>query len=64
MGIRAYTVAPGAAQTLMFRAILGQDRSDPADAPDPADVARVIANCVTGDASCASGAVLWVERNT
>ena len=60
LGIRAYTVAPGATQTPMPRSLLTTDELDPAEALDPADVARVIADCVTGQTTADSGGVIWM----
>jgi NAD(P)-dependent dehydrogenase (short-subunit alcohol dehydrogenase family) len=63
IGVRAYTVAPGATETPMLRALLGPDQLAPADALDPAEVAAVIAACADDDGGGhASGDVIWIER--
>src|SRR5206468_11715185 len=48
-GIRVYTVAPGAVETPMFRGIMSRDQFPTEQTLDPADVARVIGQCVGGD---------------
>ncbi|MGA3066408.1 MAG: SDR family oxidoreductase [Tepidisphaeraceae bacterium] len=59
--IRVHTVAPGATDTVMFRSLVGpefpQDRI-----LDPADVARVIVQCVRGDLVNTSGEVIYVHK--
>ena len=60
-GIRVHTVAPGATETAMLRAIRGTDQLAPADVLAPAEVARVIVDCVTGDTDCGNGEVVWIE---
>ncbi len=62
IGVRAYTVAPGATETPMLRRLLGPDQFDPARALDPATVAAVIADCVTDAGGHASGDVIWIEH--
>lgn len=61
-GIRVYTVAPGAVETAMFRGILSKEQYPPENTLDPADVARVIGQCVAGDLRFTSGEVIWVRK--
>jgi NAD(P)-dependent dehydrogenase (short-subunit alcohol dehydrogenase family) len=60
--IRVYTVAPGAVETQMLRGIVNQDQLPPAQTLDPADIARVIAQCAVGDLRYTSGEVIWVHK--
>ena len=61
LGIRAYTVAPGATETPLLRSVPTAAMLAPAQVMDPADVARAIADCVSGQATCDSGGVVWME---
>jgi NAD(P)-dependent dehydrogenase (short-subunit alcohol dehydrogenase family) len=60
--IRVYTVAPGAVETQMLRGIVSQDQLPPQQTLDPADIARVIAQCAAGDLRYSSGEVIWVHK--
>ena len=64
IGVRAYTVAPGATETPMLRKLLGPDPFDPGLAMDPADVARVIDDCCVDGGGHASGDVVWLEQGS
>jgi len=48
MGITAYTVAPGAVETPMLRALWTEDELLPSQAMAPDEVARVIVDCILG----------------
>jgi len=48
MGITAYTVAPGAVETPMLRALWSEDELPPSQAMAPDEVARVIVDCILG----------------
>jgi 3-oxoacyl-[acyl-carrier protein] reductase len=60
--IRVYTVAPGAVETEMFRGIMNEQQFPPERTLDPAEVAKVIAQCVNGDLRFTSGEVIWVHK--
>ena len=62
IGVRVHTVAPSATETAMFRSLPGA--SDyPADKTlAPAEVARIIGRCVTGDLRYTSGEVIYVHK--
>jgi len=60
--IRVHTVAPGATETAMFRKLLTPEQFGPEKTLDPADVARVVAQCVTGELQHTSGEVIWVHK--
>lgn len=62
LGIRAYTVAPGAVETGMFRAILSEAEFSREKTLDPQDVASVILQCVAGDLRHSSGEVIWMQK--
>ena len=62
IGIRVYTVAPGAVETDMFRRIMTTEQYPRDKTLDPADVAKVIAGCVQGDLRYASGEVIYLHR--
>src|SRR4051794_38250531 len=61
-GIRVHTIAPGATETGMFRKLMTPDQFSQEKTLDPADVARVVAQCVTGDLKHTSGEVIWVHK--
>jgi NAD(P)-dependent dehydrogenase (short-subunit alcohol dehydrogenase family) len=61
-GIRVHTVAPGATETQMFRKLMTPDQFPQEKTLGPADVARVVAQCVTGDLKHTSGEVIWVHK--
>jgi NAD(P)-dependent dehydrogenase (short-subunit alcohol dehydrogenase family) len=61
-GIRVHTVAPGAIETRMFRKLLTPEQFPQEKTLDPAEVARVVAQCVTGDLKHTSGEVIWVHK--
>lgn len=60
--IRVHTVSPSATETEMFRALMTPEQYPADQTLDPADVARVIALCVTGDLRHTSGAVIPLSR--
>ncbi|MDB5297871.1 MAG: putative oxidoreductase [Phycisphaerales bacterium] len=62
IGVRVYTVAPGAVETDMFRSIMTPEQYPKDKTLDPADVARVIAGCVQGDLRYASGEVIYLHK--
>ncbi|MFI5380999.1 MAG: SDR family NAD(P)-dependent oxidoreductase [Tepidisphaerales bacterium] len=61
-GIRVHTVAPGAVETGMFRALLGEKDWPRAKCLDPADVAKMIVMCVTGEMKHTTGEVIWMRE--
>ncbi len=48
-GIESYAVAPGAVETALLRSIVSTKDLPTGQALDPADVARVVADCVLGE---------------
>ena len=61
-GIRVHTVAPGATETAMFRRVVTPEQWPAEKTLAPADVARVIAQCVTGELKYASGEVIYIHK--
>lgn len=62
VGIKVHTVAPGMTETGMFRGLFNEEQVSRDLTLDPADVARAIADCVTGRLPHASGAVLNLRK--
>jgi NAD(P)-dependent dehydrogenase (short-subunit alcohol dehydrogenase family) len=62
IGVRVYTVAPGAVETEMFRSFMPPEKFPKDKTLDPTDVAKVIAQCVQGDLKYASGEVIYLRR--
>ena len=62
IGVRVHTVAPSATETEMFRGIMTRDQYPADKTLDPADVARIIGRCVTGDLRYTSGEVIYVHK--
>lgn len=62
IGVRVHTIAPAAVETEMFRKIMTRDQYPPEKALSPADVARVIVQCVRGDLRYASGEVIYLHK--
>lgn len=61
-GIRSYAIAPGAVETGMFRRMVSREKWPAEKTLDPADVARVVAQCIDGDLKYASGEVIFLSR--
>lgn len=61
-GIRVHSIAPGAVETAMFRKIISPDQFSPENTLDPADVAAVVAKCVTGELAHMNGEVIWMHK--
>ena len=61
-GIRVHTVAPGATETQMFRKLMTPEQFPTEKTLDPADVARVVVQCVTGELAPTAGEVIWVHK--
>lgn len=59
-GIRAVAVAPGAVETPMLRQNFDQKTLPTDRTLDPAEVAGVIRDCITGDRDFEPGEVIWL----
>lgn len=62
IGVRVHTIAPAAVETSMFRGILTEEQYPPEKALAPRDVAKVIADCVSGSLACTSGEVIYLRK--
>lgn len=62
IGVRVHTIAPGAVETEMFRALVTEQQWPREKTLDPTDVARVIAQCVDGDLRHTSGEVIFLSK--
>ena len=60
--IRAHTVAPAATETAMFRSLFPKGENPAERVLDPAEVARVIVQCINGDLTHTSGEVIYVHK--
>jgi NAD(P)-dependent dehydrogenase (short-subunit alcohol dehydrogenase family) len=63
INVRVHTVAPAATETAMFRSLFAEEQYSKDKTLDPAEVARVIVQCVCGDLACTSGEVIYVHKN-
>ena len=62
IGVRVYTIAPGAVETEMFRGIMNPEQFPTERTLQPADVARIIVQCIAGDLQFTSGEVIWMHK--
>ena len=62
IGVRVYTIAPGAVETEMFRGIMNPEQFPTERTLQPADVARIIVQCIAGDLQFTSGEVIWMRK--
>ena len=63
INVRVHTVAPAATETAMFRSLFSPEQCPPQETLDPAEVARVIAHCITGDLAHTSGEVIYLHKS-
>ena len=62
IGVRVHTVAPGAVETAMFRKLMTPDQWPREKTMEPAEVAKVIGQCVAGDLRDTSGEVIDLSK--
>ncbi|HXE54245.1 MAG TPA: SDR family oxidoreductase [Tepidisphaeraceae bacterium] len=62
IGVRVHVIAPAAVETGMFRQILSREQYPTENTLQPADVARVIVQCVQGDLKYSSGEVIYMHK--
>jgi hypothetical protein len=62
IGVRVHTIAPSAVETGMFRKLMTPEQYPAEKTLDPADLARMIAMCVTGELRYTSGETIYVHR--
>lgn len=63
IGVKAYGVAPGAVETPMLRAAFDTEAIPPEACLDPAEVARLIVDCVEGRRADDNGRTLAIVRD-
>jgi NAD(P)-dependent dehydrogenase (short-subunit alcohol dehydrogenase family) len=63
IGVRVYTIAPGAVETEMFRGIMNAEQFPTERTLQPADVARIVVQCIAGDLQFTSGEVIWMRKS-
>lgn len=61
-GIRVHVVSPASSETGMFRALVSEEQWPRDRTLDPADVARVIADCIDGPLRHSSGEIIHLKR--
>ncbi len=62
INVRVHTVAPAAVETAMFRTLLSPEQYPTEKTLAPADVASVVADCITGPLAHTSGQVIWLSK--
>jgi 3-oxoacyl-[acyl-carrier protein] reductase len=62
IGIRVHTIAPGATETAMLRQFFPVQQLPAEQTLDPADVARVVLQCIRGDLRYTSGEVIYLQK--
>lgn len=62
IGVRVHTIAPAAVETAMFRGIVTEEQYPREKALSPADVAKIIVQCVRGELCYASGEVIYLHK--
>lgn len=61
-GIRVHTVAPAAVETGMFRSLMSKEQYGEDKTLPPAEIARIVAQCITGELASTSGEVIHVHK--
>jgi len=62
IGVRVYTIAPGAVETQMLRKILSPQQFPTENTLSPEEVAQVVADCIANDQRYSSGEVIWLNK--
>jgi 3-oxoacyl-[acyl-carrier protein] reductase len=62
-GIRVHTIAPAAVETSMFRALMSKEQYSEDKTLAPAEVARIVGLCVSGEIGATSGEVIHVHKH-
>lgn len=62
IGVRVHTIAPSAVETAMFRRLMTPEQYPAEKTLDPADLAAMIALCVTGELRYTSGETIYVHK--
>lgn len=64
IGVRVHTLALGAVETAMFRSIRTEEQFPKTRTLDPAEVAKIIGKCATGELRYTSGEVIYLHKGT
>jgi NAD(P)-dependent dehydrogenase (short-subunit alcohol dehydrogenase family) len=59
-GIRAFSVAPGAVETPMLRALFSEVQLPPEKCLSPDDVAKVVVECIAGERDTQNGETIFI----
>ncbi len=62
INVRVHTIAPGSVETAMFREIMSPEQWPTEKTLDPAEVARIVAQCIDGKLRHTSGEVIYVHK--
>ncbi len=62
-GVRGYSICPGAIETQMLRSFLPESALPTSQTLSPAEVARVVVECVTGETGEDNGAVIVMNSH-
>jgi NAD(P)-dependent dehydrogenase (short-subunit alcohol dehydrogenase family) len=62
INVRVHTIAPAATETGMFRSIMTPEQYPTEKTLNPADVARVVLQCIRGDLKHTSGEVIYIHK--
>lgn len=62
INVRVHTIAPGSVETAMFRGIMSAEQWPTEKTLDPAEVARVAAQCIHGELRHTSGEVIYMHK--
>lgn len=62
IGVRAFSIAPGAVETGMLRGLFSDQVLPPAACLHPDEVARIIADCIMGRRDADNGRTIFIQR--
>jgi len=62
IGVRVHAIAPAAVETGMFRSLVTPEQYPTEKTLSPADVAKVVAGCITGELAHTNGEVIWLHK--
>ena len=60
--IRVHTIAPAAVETGMFRSLVSKEQFPTDKTMDPAEIARLVVQCVSGELAYTNGEVIHVHK--
>lgn len=62
IGVRGFTIAPGAVETDLLRSIVPQSMLPPEDTLLPQEVADLVAACIKGDRDADNGKTIFIDK--